>query len=257
MKTDHKTKGFTLIELLVVIAIIALLLSILMPSLTKAKDMAKRVYCANNCHQWALATAQYTNDYNDYYPRVKTVTGNYFFRNVWNYYISQAQRPGYGFDLIDPFLKPYLGEIRFADCPAIKNTTNLPFESWDEGKEAAEDGYRNGCLYADYALFVGNDYVDLPSGVTYRDTEHKDEKLPLKSTSAVSSMAVCGDNVNYYYAQDLWRYNHPEAYLITKQPEGMCSGFNDCHSEWVKFENTYELFTYPAYFTTYWPKLTK
>lgn len=51
----HKKKGFTLIELLVVIAIIALLLSILMPSLNKIKISARRVICRTNLHQWGLA----------------------------------------------------------------------------------------------------------------------------------------------------------------------------------------------------------
>ncbi|MHC4883136.1 MAG: type II secretion system protein, partial [Planctomycetota bacterium] len=50
-----KTKGFTLIERLVVIAIIALLLSIVMPGLNKAKQAARRVVCSSNMKQLALA----------------------------------------------------------------------------------------------------------------------------------------------------------------------------------------------------------
>ena len=60
--------GFTLIELLVVIAIIALLLSILMPSLTKAKDHARRVVCMNNLKQQGVMTTMYMNDYKDFFP---------------------------------------------------------------------------------------------------------------------------------------------------------------------------------------------
>ncbi len=56
-------KGFTLIELLVVIAIIALLLAILMPSLSKAKEAAKRVYCLINTKQLMLAWIMYADDY--------------------------------------------------------------------------------------------------------------------------------------------------------------------------------------------------
>jgi len=60
-----KCRGFTLIELLVVIAIIALLLSILGPSLIKAKLQAKTVICKSNLHQWNIVFKMYTGDHND------------------------------------------------------------------------------------------------------------------------------------------------------------------------------------------------
>lgn len=62
MKTS---KGFTLIELLVVIAIIALLLAVIVPSLQKAKDYARRTLCMNNARQTGLGLKVYCQSNDD------------------------------------------------------------------------------------------------------------------------------------------------------------------------------------------------
>ncbi len=62
-----KKSAFTLVELLVVMSIIAVLLAVLLPALTRSRQIAYRIICLNNLRQLGLATEAYTQSYK-YYP---------------------------------------------------------------------------------------------------------------------------------------------------------------------------------------------
>ncbi len=79
-------RAFTLVELLVVISIIALLLSILMPSLAKVRELGRAVVCGTNQHQIYLALSMYTTDNKDKLPPYSYATSatSYYKSPFWH-----------------------------------------------------------------------------------------------------------------------------------------------------------------------------
>ena len=70
--TPPHSSAFTLIELLVVIAIISVLVAMLMPALSQAKEAARAIVCLNNTRQVALASQLYADDHQGKYPTFRT-----------------------------------------------------------------------------------------------------------------------------------------------------------------------------------------
>ncbi len=77
--SGHRDPGFTLIELLVVIAIIALLIAMLLPSLSRARQQAKIVACGANMNQIGVAIMAYANDNWGSIPRGPDAAGPFDF----------------------------------------------------------------------------------------------------------------------------------------------------------------------------------
>jgi prepilin-type N-terminal cleavage/methylation domain-containing protein/prepilin-type processing-associated H-X9-DG protein len=79
--------GFTLIELLVVVAVVAILASLLMPALARAKSKSHQILCTGNLKQWALAMQMYAAENDDFLPKEG-------FQNSQGWYITLPEMLG-------------------------------------------------------------------------------------------------------------------------------------------------------------------
>ena len=93
MNPRHRASpGFTLIELLVVIAIIAILASLLLPSLAKAKEKGKSASCMNSLRQMAIAQHLYMADNDSRFTFTFQVRGNNATRRAWFNFLQTYQQ---------------------------------------------------------------------------------------------------------------------------------------------------------------------
>lgn len=110
MKVRRKTGGFTLIELLVVIAIIAILASLLLPALARAKTAAHSAKCKNNLRQLGIALAGYTGDHS-YFPLLADIRS------------SAPRNAMFWYDALLPFSGAIWWSNGIYRCPAYKGRT--------------------------------------------------------------------------------------------------------------------------------------
>jgi prepilin-type N-terminal cleavage/methylation domain-containing protein len=261
------SKAFTLMELLVVISIIALLLAILMPSLNKAKELARRIVCTNHLKTLTSASATYAAAQNGYFvpagysPYYDPALPNggtpseqscmWLVNETYRRYIDiDAHRaPGAGvLDTPDDYL-----------CPSDKITIN---PAYDTGSSAPTSyGYN----ITDWANVPWNDMW--PGKIV----GHKVDSIKQPAGKLHFIDAIdwwCGWSGARYKAKwdvvgqaPVWDYApiagktppQPHVYgaVFFRHNEGAVIGFYDAHAEYMRKE---KIFDYDAYTSTTSPK---
>jgi prepilin-type N-terminal cleavage/methylation domain-containing protein len=233
-----RRKAFTLIELLVVVAIIALLISILLPSLARARELSKRTVCMANLKGVGTAFAVYASDYADSWPiaphtappsppagntplttAVTYIAANPFNRGVAELTAISTTRT-FWWLVRDNATAP--GQFICPSSDDQKNNDADPMQAWDFYSY-------DECSYG----------VQVPYGALARPSGDRDPAMPLGADKGPFGKVIWkGATVNWASitsdTPDLWRAGQSFNHGQSGDGEGQNVLFADTHCEFAK-----------------------
>ena len=220
LKLQVLWKNFTLIELLVVIAIIAILASMLLPALNKARDRGKAIKCMGNIRQHGIAVGQYSMDYNDFLP-INASSGVYWKLQLHPYLAMPT--PPTLWALIDSNQMGYRYSSGVFNCPSFRlHVVN------DPDKEARQ-GYYGGYGWNATTYGVGNSMEstdDATRAVKIQEIRKPSQTFCLGDVPNNEGLAM-----NYYRVIVSFTAN----LISTVHGNGANYGFADGHAEMMLY----------------------
>lgn len=202
--------GFTLVELLVVISIIALLVSILMPALSKAREQAKAVLCMNNQKQMGLIWMMYVDENDD---------------RFYYYDDPASSSPQYPWGWWSPIVDHNDGFVKVLACPSMYRYGW--YDDYLEPSFVYPGDYRGGSR-----IGAGSEWTEIGYGYNMRINEDRNKLGSFSSPSRVGLQAETG---SFY-----WFNFHGSGYSGPEQPGGW---FADRHRNGEYDIDGYDLVT--------------
>jgi prepilin-type N-terminal cleavage/methylation domain-containing protein/prepilin-type processing-associated H-X9-DG protein len=217
-------RAFTLIELLVVIAIIAILATLLLPTLLRAKEMSKRSNCRSNLHQLGLRLFLYADENQNRLPYITQVSGGGHW--AWDINRNPTANQIVGKPINAPQSSKIDSGVKVLYCPSY----------WDLLKNSATGA--NGWSFD--ATFVVAGYVFLLNNAFCVPDTNKVATLkgiPGRSVSATELVVDPTISYNGNYCHFDWGgpFNNRSAHLDGCTPAGGNILFVDGHVEWRPF----------------------
>ena len=209
---------FTLIELLVVIAIIAILASMLLPALSKARGKAHAITCKNNLRTLGMVFQFYADDYDDWGPPIKLENG------AWNdsQWMNRLAADGLMGDQV--YCSPYFKNREILYCPNEPNKVAQSNFYDDRGGTFASSYQRN-------SSYSGNEYMGSQnSNGTWARPWQKYSKMNGRMVLAETSHALDAAGVPNY---DLPYFVYKAVGTIRHQGQ-FNTVFGDGHVEAIK-----------------------
>ncbi len=227
-----RASGFTLIELLVVISIIALLIAILLPALSKARQATEYSACMSNLPQLSIAAYTYAVDHDGKYPSrnepnthvaptIWRFGGSADYRHIWEGYVS-------GYDIDDP------GDVFWSPSNPYPAEQNAGRVRWPHGGMVWQTGH---AFYPNFRVesnkwAEGQAYTSIddakPTSQIWTDLA-EDKTLQHGWWRLINHPATGGDSQNEFSEDG---------------PAGVHSALHDGSVQWYNYPNEMEIAAY-------------